>query len=70
MKYLFIAQHKMPIQLHCNARLWVLVATVITRIRRNWERRLIHYVRKMLEWVEDFARSSGYTHGSRRMKKH
>ncbi|MBL3591539.1 MAG: transposase [gamma proteobacterium endosymbiont of Lamellibrachia anaximandri] len=69
MKYSFITRHKnaYPTSLQCQ----------VLGVSRNgyyqYQRGLgnrpdpIH--QEMLEWVEDIAKSSGYTYGSRRMKK-
>ena len=70
MKYLFITQHKntYPISLQCQ----------VLGVSRNG---YYHYQasqanrpddpvhQEMLEWVQDIAESSGYSYGSRRMKK-
>ena len=70
MKYSFITQHKnaYPISLQCR----------VLGVSRNG---YYHYQVKMasrpndpehqevLEWVQDIAKSSGYSYGSRRMKK-
>lgn len=70
MKYLFITQHKnaYPISLQCQ----------VLGVSRNG---YYHYHaslanrpgdpahQEMLEWVQDIAESSGYSYGSRRMKK-
>jgi len=69
-KYLFITQHKntYPISLQCQ----------VLGVNRNG---YYHYQasqanrpddpehQEMLEWVQDIAESSGYSYGSRRMKK-
>lgn len=70
MKYSFITQHKntYPIRLQCQ----------VLGVRRSG---YYHYQgsqakkqkeakhQEMLEWVKDIAKSSGYSYGSRRMKK-
>ena len=69
MKYSFITQHKnaYPVSLQCQVlgvsrngyyQYW--------RSRENRPDDPIH--QEMLEWVEDIAKSSDYTYGSRRMK--
>ena len=70
MKYSFITQHKnaYPITLQCR----------VLGVSRNgyyrYEKRQADKPddpthQEMLEWVEDIAKSSGYTYGSRRMKR-
>ena len=70
MKYSFITQHKnaYPITLKCQ---------VLGVSRNGYYRHEKNQANKpddpehqeMLEWVEDIAESSGYTYGSRRMKR-
>ncbi len=68
MKYSFITQHKnaYPITLQCQ----------VLGVSRNgyyqYEKNQANKPddpehQEMLEWVEDIAKSSGYTYGSRRM---
>ena len=69
MKYSFITQHKnaYPISLQCQVL--GVSRNGYYQYQRSWDNRPddpIH--QEMLEWVEDIAKSSDYTYGSRRMK--
>ena len=70
MKYSFITQHKnaYPITLQCQ------VLGVSRNSYYQYEKNQANKPddpehQEMLEWVEDIAKSSGYTYGSRRMKR-
>ncbi len=70
MKYLFITQHKntYPISLQCQ------VLGVGRSGYYNYQTNIANRPddlehQEMLEWVKDIAENSGYSYGSRRMKK-